>query len=402
MTRLLHRAALILLLSASPTLQAQFVDPFDAAEIEGWFTQVGDGTPRIEFLPRQGHARMQIDATPDRYNVWWTIIKRDIASHLDLTRLQDPAYELRVEARVRSSHGPRRVNFMLNTQRTTDFHEHLREYDLERAGEWYVISLTTNGFDARPGDSIFVQLGVTDWGPDRYHLDIDYYRADVVRRDQVGPDLGEPLVYHPAVPDVTTFAHRLSVAHDAVIVSDFPDVNFNDWHVPGPRGPERVLTVSATHSVVLRWDFGAYAGQKADGAGLLELTTHSQPMGGRYIDHYGEDLGIEFGKVRVFEIIGGDSDWDQESVTYRTLLRGQAADHVFNGQMVIDLDLAAQPGAPTYFTLPRPVMQRLLDGRTKGLLLRPLGALVPTVYASEDPHGRGPQLYFTTQRDAAE
>ena len=45
-------------------------------------------------------------------------------------RLQEPGYALRVEAKVRVSHAPRRVNFMANTQRTTNYHACLMEYDI--------------------------------------------------------------------------------------------------------------------------------------------------------------------------------------------------------------------------------------------------------------------------------
>jgi len=113
---------------------------------------------------------------------------------------------------------------------------------------------------------------------------------------------------------------------------------------------------------------------------------------------FGEDLGIEFGKIRVIEILSGDPAWEQERVTYESLLAGEEAAEVFNGQMTIDLDLATAPGGKTYFTLPRPVMQRLIDGRTKGLVLRPLGSMAATVYASENPGGNGPVLHFSTER----
>ena len=105
-----------------------------------------------------------------------------------MEKLKRPDYELRVEARVRPSHSPRRVNFMINTQRTTDFHEHLREYDLAQKSDWQVISMTTRNFDAGPGDEINVQLGVTDWGPGKYYVDLDYYRAEVVKVADAKPD----------------------------------------------------------------------------------------------------------------------------------------------------------------------------------------------------------------------
>ncbi|HYD85501.1 MAG TPA: hypothetical protein VEA63_15650, partial [Opitutus sp.] len=369
----------------------------NGSAIEGWFTMTGDGTAKIDFVPNDGFARMQIDGTQDRHNVWWTLIKRDITADLDLAKLADPAYELRVEARVRASHAPRRVNFMINTQRTTDFHQHLREYDLADTSDWHTISMTTQDFDARPGDTVFVQLAATDWGSGKYHLDVDYYRADVVRRDGAKPDVGEPLVYHPPIPDLKTFEHHLAVTHDSVVHVDFPDVNFNDWHVTDASGPARVLTVDARQSAILRWNFGEYRARAVDGAGILELTTSSVAKGGDYVRHFGQDLGIEFGKLRVIEILGGDPAWDQQTVTYRSLLREDAATDAFNGQMITDIELTEDPHGKSYATLPRPVMQRLLEGRTKGIILQPLGALAASVYASESAAEKRPTLHFNTR-----
>lgn len=376
---------------------AQFFDPFDGSEIEGWFTMSGDGVAKIEFVPRDGFARMEIDGTPDRHNVWWTLIKRDVSRFVDLEKLRDPAYELRVEARVRVSHAPRRLNFMINTQRTVDFHQHLREYDIPDTDNWHTISMTTRDLDARPGDTLFVQLAATDWGEGKYHVDVDYYRADVVRRDKAKPDVGEPLMYHPPVRDVAEYAHHVSVAEDSVVDTQFPDVNFNDWQVEDEGGTVRLLAIGGTQQAVLRWDLSAFRGAKAEGAGVLEVTTWAAPRGGSYVATYGEDLGIEFGKIRVFEILAGDPTWEQETVTYQKLLDGQDPAEVFNSQTTIDLDLAPKRGQKTYLTLPRPVMQRLIDGRTKGLVIRPLGAMAASIYASESGDA-GPKLHFTTKR----
>jgi len=389
----------VALLAARSGGHAQVLDNFDGPKIDGWFTMTGDGAAQVDFVQKNGFATIEVDATHDQYGAWWTLIKRDITASIDLEKLADPAYELRVEARVRTSHAPRRVNFMLNTSRTTNYHEHLREYDIADTTDWHVISFTTHAFNARPGDSVFVQFCVTDFGPDKYSVDIDYYRADVVRRDEAGPDLGEPLVYHPDVPAVSDFAHHLVVTHDSVINADFSDVNFNDWHVTEPGGGvARVLTVDGGQWIVLRWDFGALKGAKAAGAGVLELTTCSLAIGGKYIEAWGRDFGEEFGKIHVIEILGGDPAWDQETVTRDSLMQGDSYADVFNTQMTIDLELAAAPGGKAFFTLPRPVMQRLLDGTTRGLLIRPLGALAGTVCASENPAGAGPVLHFSTAK----
>lgn len=384
--------------AVSAIAHAQFMDSFDGPKIEGWTQMTGDGTPTLEVKPMGGYARMLIDATPDRHNVWWTFIKRDVAAFLDLEKLQDPAYELRVEARVRASHAPRRVNFMINTQRTTDYHQHLREYDLADTTGWHTISMTTKDFDVLPGDAVNVQLCATDWGPGRYHLDVDYYRADVVRRDSIGPDVGEPLVYHPPIRDPGTFSQHLAVAHDSVINSNYPDVNFNDWQIEEADGVARILTVDANQSAILRWDFEKFRGRKAEGAGVLELTTCSVAKGGNYVKPYGEDLGVEFGKVRVIEILGGDPRWDQTSVTHDSLLQGESPMDAFNPQMISDVEVTAKPGSKTYVTISRPVMQRLLEGRTKGLIIRPLGAIAASIFSSEHAGDHGPKLHFDTTK----
>ncbi len=375
----------------SPFCHADFVDDFNQKSVEGWQTFTGDGDAQLKFLPMDGFARMQVDATKDQHNIYWTIIKRDVSKSLDMEKLKSPDYELRVEARVRPSHSPRRVNFMINTQRTTDFHEHLREYDLGQNTDWQVISMTTRNFDAVPGDQVNVQLSVTDWGLGEFYLDVDYYRAEVVKVKKAKPDLGEPLVYHPPVPALDSFKQHLTVKHDATINAAFPLVNFNNWKSDNAR----VLTVSAGQFPLLRWDLQNFRGQKANGVGVLELTTQSVQKGGDYIGALGEDFGIEFDKVRVFEIFGGDENWQQHSVTFANFTQGKDVLSTTNGQMIFDTDVAQADGK-TLITIPRPVLQRMLDGTTRGLMLKPLGALEVSFYDSE--HGDGsqsPKLHFT-------
>jgi len=167
---------------------AQFIDNFDKDKIEGWFFFTGDGDATMNMVRMNGYARIRIDATKDKNNVWWTVIKRDVTSFLDLSKLKDPSFELRVEAKVRISNAPRRVNFMLNTQRTTNYHQHLMEFEIPDTTGWHIISYTTKNFDAVPGDTVYVQFCVTDLGWDKYYADLDYYRADVVNVNEIGPD----------------------------------------------------------------------------------------------------------------------------------------------------------------------------------------------------------------------
>jgi len=324
----------LLILIASAICNAQFLDSFNNKKIEGWFFFTGDGAATMNFVQKDGFARLYVDAAKDKYNVYWTLIKRDVSASLDLNKLKDPSFELRVEAKVRVSNAPRRVNFMINTQRTTNYHEHLMEFDIPDTSNWHIISMTTKNFDAVPGDTVYVQLCATDFGIGEYYVDLDYYRADIINVNLAGPDKGEPLPYHLPLPDLSTFSNHLDVSHDGLINSDFPDVNFSNWHVKEKEGYARVLTVNANQWAILRWNFEKYKNLKINGSSLLELTTQSVPQGGNYIDTYGKDLGDEFGKIRVIEILGGDPFWDQKKVTYNNFIKGNTLSDVFNRQMI--------------------------------------------------------------------
>ena len=387
-----------LIIMVSVICRAQFLDDFDQKKVKGWFCLTGDGDITMDLVPMDGYARLTVDATRDKYNVWWATIKRDVTPFLDLGKLKEPDYELRVEAKVRLSTAPHRINFMINTQRTTNFHEHLMEFDIPDTTGWHVVSYTTKHLDVVPGDTLYVQLSATDFGWEKYFVDIDYYRADVVNVKQAGADKGEAIPYHPPIPDVNTFAIHLPAAHDCGLNLDFPDVNFNDWQEVTAEGNARVLTVNGNQWAILRWDFGKYKGGKVAQAGLLEITTFSVAQGGNYSAVYGEDFGMEFGKIRVIEILGGDPNWNQENVTYHNFMQGKPYPAVFNTQMIYDADLSQTPDGKSFITISKPVMQRLLDGTTKGLLIRPLGAIDVSIYAVEDKTGQGAKLHFNLKK----
>jgi hypothetical protein len=394
-TRKMNLAIVLFILIAPICSYAQFLDNFDKQNIEGWFFFSGDGNAEMDFIQKDGYATIFVDGTKDKYNIYWTLIKRNVTAFLDLNKLNDPAYQLRVEARVRVHNAPRRLNMMVNTNRTTNYHIDLMEFDIPDTAAWHSISMTTRKFDAVPGDSVYVQLCVTDYGLDKYYVDLDYYRADIVNVNLAGPDKGELVPYHPPIPELSVFSNHLEVGQDCTINSDFPDVNFNDWRVKERGRTARILTINANQWAILRWDFENYRNAKAEGAGLLELTTQSVPMGGNYIKALGRDFGEEFGKIRVIEIIGGDPEWDQNNVTYNLLTRGKQYSEVFNTQMIVDAELNDEPGSRNMITISKQVMQRLLDRKTKGLLIRPLGALDASFYSLEDQPGKkGPKLHF--------
>jgi hypothetical protein len=379
---------------ATGTVSAQFLETFDDAELHvdpngvaGWSFFSGDGEATIDLLGTgEGYATIVVDATSDRRNVWWALIKHRVSENMDLEQLAQPGWELRVEARIRSSHAPRRVNLHVNTQRTTDFHSHLMEFDLSEADTWHTISMTTQRFPVEPGDTIFAQMALMDWGLGSYRVDIDYLKVDVVEAVGAGPDLGEPVPYHPPIPDPGSFEHTIPAAESAVIDVANPDINLGEWSVLEGGLRHRVLTVSGTTWVILRWDLEAFSGRRVADHGLLELTTHS-------VQRSAEGMK-DFGLVRVVEILAGNPSWDRDSVTAAGLVQGEALEDVFNPQMIIDWPVTEVAGGKTWLTISRPVIQRLIDGRTLGIAVTPLGTINATFSAREP---EVPRLLFNIE-----
>jgi hypothetical protein len=380
--------------------RAQFIDNFDKGAIENWLYFTGDGNTEMDFVQeKEGMATLYIDATKDQNNVWYAITKRNVAPYLNLKKLKGPDTELRVEARVRIKNPPKRVNIMVNTQRTTEYHHDLMEFELQDE-DWHVISMTTKDLDAVPGDSLYIQFDVTDFGREKYEVDMDYIKADIVNTKKAGPDKGIQIPYHPPIPALSSFSNKTGVSQDAVINLEYPDLNLNNWQVWEKEGPSRVLTVNGKQWAILRWDLGSAKGSKAKGAGLLEITTQSVTTGGNYIEVYGDQLGEEFPRVRIIEIWAGEESWDQQEVTYNSFMQGKTYQEVFNTQMIYDIEVDKTPGSKNFITISQPVMQRMLDGTTKGLLIRPLGAINVSFYASENKERAAemaPKLYFNTE-----
>jgi hypothetical protein len=371
-----------------PFARAQFVDDFNGASIQadpsalnGWAFRTGDGKATMELRPGgDGYASILVDATQDRRGIWWALIKRSVSGRMELRQLDRPEFELRIEARIRVSHAPRRVNLHLNTQRTTDFHSHLMEFDIPDTENWHTISMTTRDFPAQRGDTVFGQLALIDWGLEKYRVDIDYFKVDVVDFTRAEPDKGVAVPYHPPIPDLKTLRESARVAHDAIIDLESPDVNLNNWYVQDGGTRKRILTVNGTQYAILRFDVSSFSGRQVADHGLLELTTHS-------VQRTSDPLK-DFGIVRVVEVLGGDPAWDQKTVTSDGLRRGQPLDRVFNSQMIIDWPVTEGDGGKTYFTISRPVLQRIVDGRTLGIAIKPLGAISASFYALEHEGGK--------------
>ena len=137
------------------------------------------------------------------------------------------------------------------------------EYDIADTTNWHVISMTTHGFDARPGDTVLGHMALMDWGLEKYCVDVDYIKVDIMDAAIAGPDKGDPIPYDPPIADPTSFTQDVKVAQDSMIDLVDTDVNENDWSVQDKaKGTINVLTVDETHDVVLRWDLSAFAGKK--------------------------------------------------------------------------------------------------------------------------------------------
>lgn len=383
------------MLAFSSNAAAEFVDEFQGRALatdpearNGWAFWTGDGEATMNFTQAGGHGIVTVDARRDVRNIWWALIRRSVSASIDEHELARPDRELRVEARVRASAAPRRVNLHFNHTRTTDFHAHLMEYDLPDT-DWHAISFTTRNFDAAPGDEIFVQMALIDWGRELHQVEIDYIKVDVVDPAQAGPDLGMPLPYRPPNPPLESFAHAAPALEDALIDSAYPTVNFNTWTSMTDGDGRPLLAVSGSQLILLRWDLSAFRGRTPDGWGVLDLTTHQ-------VQWAATDLE-EFGELRVVEVLGGPDAWDRESVTYQGFFGAERASEVLNGQMMIDVPPARERGGRTLISVSPPVLQRLFSGRTRGLAIYGQGALTASFYSGQAGEDYAPTLHFNVK-----
>jgi hypothetical protein len=367
---------------------AQFLENFNGASVQidpegitGWHFQPGDGTATMDFRQGgKGHASIFVDATHDKRGIWWALIERKVSDNMDLSLLQQPGNALRIEARIRVSHAPRRVNLQVLTQRTTDDDSHLMEYDIPDTENWHTISMTTHDLDAKPGDTIIAHLALMDWGLEKYRVDLDYIKVDIVNVAAAGPDSGAAVPYHPPIPDPKIFAQEIPVAQDGMIDLENTDVNLNNWYVQDGARKINLMTVGGNQYVILPWDLSAFAGKQVADHGLLELTTYS-------LQRSSDDLK-DFGIVRVVEILGGDPNWDQKTVTTESLCQGRPLTRVLNTQMIIDWPVTEGDGGKTYLTISKPVLQRMVDGKTLGIAVKPLGSINAAFYSMENEGGK--------------
>ncbi len=377
----------LFLLCISQAVFSQFIESFESNSIDpGWEVSSGDGNAKIKFERHDGFGTISIDATNDDLNIWWALIRLQVPE-LDMEKLVQPNYELRVEAKIKVSDSPRRVNLHFNHTRTTDFHSHLKEYDIRDSSNWHIISMTTNDFKVRREDRVNVQLALMDWGTDKYTVDIQYIKVDVVDKYRVDADLGNPQDYHPPVPKLETFTNSIKLVQSITLDKQYPDKNFNNWYDP-LSAAGKLLSVNQSQIAVLKGDFTKFKNHRPSGWGVLKVRLH-------HLEH-SSDFKKDFGIVRLVEIIGGPKVWKEEEITYQNFTSGKAP--VFNGQMIIDVNPANSINGEVYFTLSEAVLNRLFSGETEGLALFPLGAITASFYSSNSKSiDNAPEIYFNTK-----
>ena len=379
-------------------LPAQFRDAFegnflniDQTAHNGWAFFSGDGVVEMTFTPNQSVARVSVDARNDNSGVWWALIKRAVSDHLDLNKLAAPEYELRIETRVRTNTAPRRINLHANTNRTTDFHSNLMEYDLPDTN-WHRISMTTRGFDAQPSDTVYTQLALMDWGLSQYQLDIDYFKVDVVNLANAKADFGNPIPYHPPIPKTADFQFHFPPDFDASVNVDKPEEPVHLFTNSLSAGLLPLLTVDSSRSTILRWDATRFKGHSPVGSGLLEIKTNTFHTPRQELD--------EPGQLRVVEILDGNFETDESEFTYANFLGDLSPVEAINGQMIIDYPVNPDFRAPSYFVINEAVMNRLLSGTSKGILLKPLGWMEATFFDRKAGNEFSAVLHFNLKKDA--
>lgn len=136
----------------------QFHEEFDEATaafkeqgLPGWNSFPGDGDVVFTQKIHDGMVTLRVNAVHDKRNIWYALSQTNVADQIDLEELKRSDRELRIEARVRPSHTPRRCNLYLLSPETGE--DHLREFDLPTR-DWHVISMTTSGWQVGSSENL--------------------------------------------------------------------------------------------------------------------------------------------------------------------------------------------------------------------------------------------------------
>jgi len=394
MNRLNPSAILLLFFGLLPfSAFAQYRADFDEAyrgfepnHLPGWTAVTGQGDLIFRQRTENGSAGLVVDPLREKRNIWYAFVQQDVSAQLDLEQLSQPGYELRMEARVMASHAPRRINLYLSAEDGTGY---LREFDLASADEWHTISMVTNGFVFDSSNPLRAQISLMNWGnTDIYELKVDYVTVDVVKADGAHESFGEPIAYQPALKQADHYQQTMAPTASATIDAAFPDEVLSSWQNFSSAGQPSVIQVDQSKTILLQWDFSEFAGKTATEAGQLELATESL---------FRRDSEEKyFGDIRFSEIMGSVADWDETTVTYNSFLGGENYDDVIVSQCIVDTKVAPSSQSKTIITISRPVMQRLLNGESAGIAIKPLG-LISAAFYDRHHQTAAPRLRFNVE-----
>lgn len=352
-----------------------------------WYTEYGDGELKAYVEAKENFIRFQVDATQEPYNVWWATVKRSIPFKPN-TPQDYSQKKLWIEAKVKPSHAIRRLNMRLYNQRTTDHHEYLKEFDLSDTVNWHTIRFSPAGLRYLPGDQLTCHLALIDWGNQKFHLDIKDVKVFFGENQDRFRESDNALVYHPEPKPIEDFENQLPIQRDAMLDLAFPNRILKGWGKLATNG-DYINLLSVSHNLIpiLAWDFTPVKEHLVEGWGLLRLkiNTSSQVKNPEH----------EFGRIRIHEIIGGKNDWDKEKLTFNNFSQGLSLWNIINEQMVIDMDVPK--GNDRWLDIPLSpiVIQRLINGKSKGLAILPLGSIQVSFYTLEAQRSEYvPTLYF--------
>jgi hypothetical protein len=87
-----------------------------------------------------------------------------------------------------------------------------------------------------------------------------------------------------------------------------------------------------------------------------------------------------------------------KTVTTDRFCNYEPLNRVLNTQMIIDWPVTPGDGAKTYLTISKTVLQRMIDGKTRGIAIKALGAIDASFYSMENDQGKhGARLHFNIQ-----
>jgi len=344
---------------------------FSAQGIPGWNSFHGDGNVLFEQRIHGGVATLQVNALQDKRNIWYALTHKDISSFLDLEDLARDDRELRIEARVRASHAPRRCNLYLAHY---PYHDHLREFDLPDT-EWHVISMTTRDWQVQPDSGLIAQVSMMDWGVgDYYRLEIDYVKVEIVDPRNIEPDSPLQVRYRPPLADPGSFNTLLPASSTVMVDREYPERSMDGWTWERKGEAVELISVDESKVALISWDFEDIDPEDIVGEGQLSITAFGLARL--------SDSEKDFGEIRISEILN-PADLSLAAKGYSAFLGLHSEAYLINSQTTVDTKVNAD--GETVVTLSNPVLKRLASGESKGLAIRALGLIDAHFYPAGSP-----------------